>query len=175
MVCYNLYSIPNERITTSITDKHPFRTAAFLAMDDAKDPLSTFTLENAEKTLSVNTTSALVALHQSVLGFRSLPVNASKTFIYTGNVLNVLTIPIGFTFGVGKSATAAAIRALVDTKLYEKDGIQFYYADERGEGGGPVPVPDSSVAGEEYVKLAERKDQGPWLYTYVKGLGYTEF
>jgi len=34
---------------------------------------------------------------------------------------------------------------------------------------------DGPAAAEEYLKLAERKDQGPWLYTFVKGEGYKDF
>jgi hypothetical protein len=31
------------------------------------------------------------------------------------------------------------------------------------------------TAAEEYFRLAEREDQGPWHFTYVKGLGYKNF
>ncbi len=31
------------------------------------------------------------------------------------------------------------------------------------------------AAAEEYLKLAEQKEQGPWLYTFVKGDGYKDF
>lgn len=27
----------------------------------------------------------------------------------------------------------------------------------------------------EYLKLAQLKEQGPWHYTFVKGIGYTDF
>lgn len=49
----------------------------------------------------------------------------------------------------------------------------FYYADERQESGRPVY---SDISGEgaakEYLALAERKDQGPWDYTFVANQGY---
>lgn len=75
--------------------------------------------------MSVNTTSVLLALQHAVAGFRTLPASATiKTFIFTGNVLNLVTVPGVLTFGITKSATAYAIRSLVDTKVYQKDGIR---------------------------------------------------
>jgi hypothetical protein len=58
---------------------------------------------------------------------------------------------------------------------YEKQGFGFYFADERQPNGGPsIPV-DGPAAGEAYVELAEKKEQGPWNWTFVKGKGYVEF
>lgn len=34
--------------------------------------------------------------------------------------------------------------------------------------GGPA-------AGEEYLTIAERKSQGPWLYTFTEGKGYKDY
>ena len=34
---------------------------------------------------------------------------------------------------------------------------------------------EGDAAGVEYLKLAERPDQGPWDYTFVKGEGYKDF
>ena len=52
----------------------------------------------------------------------------------------------------------------------------FYYADERAPKGGPVYNEiDGPGAAEEYVKLSEGRGQGPWLYTFVKGVGYKDF
>jgi hypothetical protein len=58
-----------------------------------------------------------------VEGFRTLDASASKTFIYTGNALNVMSIPGLMTFAMHKSATAAAIRTLATTGGYDKEGI----------------------------------------------------
>jgi len=72
----------------------------------------------------MNTASPLIALQQSVLGFRSLAdKDASKTFIFTGNILNLKTIPGLLTFGLTKNATAYAIRSLVENKSYDSEGI----------------------------------------------------
>lgn len=52
---------------------------------------------------------------------------------------------------------------------------RFYYADERQADGGPsIPV-NGPAAAEAYLELAEKKEQGPWDYTFVKGKGYVDF
>lgn len=52
----------------------------------------------------------------------------------------------------------------------------FYYADERQEDGKPVGNDLSGDAHAElYTKLAEDTSQGPWLQTFVKGIGYKKF
>jgi hypothetical protein len=52
--------------------------------------------------------------------------------------------------------------------------LRFYYADQRQTDGGPsIPV-DGEAAGEVYVELAEKKEQGPWNYTFIKGKGHVD-
>ncbi|KIY02852.1 uncharacterized protein Z520_01317 [Fonsecaea multimorphosa CBS 102226] len=159
--------------------------AALFAPDPA-DPLSLFTPESIQTyhdSQAVNATSVLVSLHETVKAFRNLPATSgdggglpSKTFIFTGNMLNVMTLKGMLNFGLGKTAPAYAIRHLVEQKIYAHDGVTFYYADERTPEGMPVA---NAISGEaaavEYVKLAERTDQGPWLYTFVKDAGYKDF
>merc|ERR1712000_57150 len=121
-------------------------------------------------------TSVLLALQQAIAGFRGLPATASKTFIFTGNILNLVPVPGMLSFGMTKGATAYAIRYLVETKTYEGEGVTFYYADERTSSGSPVFMDiDGPAAATAYLKLAEQKEQGPWLYTFVKGEGYKDF
>jgi hypothetical protein len=57
----------------------------------------------------VNIESAFVAAQQAVVAFAELPSSASRTFIYTGNILNTVTLPRFLSLGVGKSATAYLI------------------------------------------------------------------
>ncbi|KIW87309.1 uncharacterized protein Z519_11945 [Cladophialophora bantiana CBS 173.52] len=148
---------------------------------DPADPLSLFAPESIQTyhdSQSVNATSALVSLHEAVKSFRNLPASndASKTFIFTGNMLNLKTLKGMLNFGLGKTNTAYAIRYLVENKIYAAEGVRFYYADERNAEGLPVGnAVSGSAAAEEYLKLAEQKEQGPWLYTFVKGEGYKDF
>ncbi|KAJ9499551.1 hypothetical protein H2202_005134 [Exophiala xenobiotica] len=157
--------------------------------NDPNDPLlgtsgssSALTLSDHETSMAINSTSVLIAMQQSLAGFRELPATAttastaSKTFIFTGNILNLVPIPGVLSFGMGKAATAYAIRCLVEQKVYEAEGVTFYYADERAPSGSPVFLDISGpAAATEYLKLAEQKEQGHWLHTFVKGQGYKDF
>jgi hypothetical protein len=85
-------------------------TAGALTMNDAKNPLS-LPLADFTRDFIVNTTSAFVAAQQAVLAFEQLPESASKTFIYTGNITNVVPLAPVLDLGVGKSATAHIIQS----------------------------------------------------------------
>lgn len=76
------------------------------------DPNDTFSLplDQFTRDLNINTTSPYVAAKEAVQGFAQLPADASKTFIYTGNITNdSVTFPTLMTLGAGKSATAHII------------------------------------------------------------------
>jgi hypothetical protein len=68
-------------------------------------------LAELTKSLNINTLSAYAAVQQAVQGFEQLPDTSSRTFIYTGNILNVMVMPNLLDLGVGKSATAHIIQA----------------------------------------------------------------
>jgi hypothetical protein len=70
-----------------------------------------------------NTTSAFVATQQAALAFNSLPDSASKTFIYTGNILNETTIAPLMDLGVGKSATAHVVKSAAEA--YKDKGFKY--------------------------------------------------
>jgi hypothetical protein len=78
----------------------------------ANDPKNAFSLSADEfvKDLNINTVSVYVAAQQAALGFAQLNESASKTFIYTGNILNEkITLAPLMSLGVGKSAVAHLI------------------------------------------------------------------
>ncbi|KEF62933.1 uncharacterized protein A1O9_00907 [Exophiala aquamarina CBS 119918] len=151
--------------------------AALFPGSDADDPLANFDLDSYQAGLNVNVTSVIFSLQQAVKGFKSLEgSDHSKTFILTGNFLNKHVLPGMLPFGLTKAAGAYAIWNLAEAKPYEKDGVKFYFADERQSSGAPAGKAVSGpAAAEEYWKLAARKDQGPWLHTFVKGEGYKDF
>ena len=126
------------------------------------------------RSTNVNFVSPLLAAKHAVAGFDRLPETASRTFIYTGNLLNVLPGPAAVTFGAGKAASASAIEAL--SKGYNGKGYRFYYADERwDDGASPLNEIDGPAHGKEYLELARDPKQRPWDYTFVKGIGYKAF
>ncbi|OCT47749.1 hypothetical protein CLCR_03708 [Cladophialophora carrionii] len=134
-------------------------------------------------------------MHEATKAFRNAGPDASKTFIFTGNALNTATLPQMLIFGLGKVGPSYAIKYVVEQNAYKDDGInsaiiidynadcivrllesRFYYADERTIEGAPAYRNISGEAhAEEYLKIADRKDQGPWWYTFVKGTGYKDF
>ncbi|CAI7606797.1 unnamed protein product [Penicillium bialowiezense] len=146
--------------------------AAALTRTDGANPLS-LPLSDFTRDLNVNTTSAFVAAQQATMGFAELPASSSKTFIYTGNMLNTTIIPPLLDLGVGKSATAHIIQTAAAS--YADRGFKFYYADERKADGTITPQIDGEAHAEFYAQLAEGESQGPWQQTFVKGSGYQKF
>ena len=153
------------------------------------DPLA-LQLADFRKGLNVNTLSPFVAAQQAAGGFAQLPASASKTFIYTGNILNTTIIPPLLDMGVGKTATAHIIQSAA--AAYKDRGYKqvlphnlvskgltvcrFYYADQRQADGKPVyNAIDGDAHAELFLELAEGKQQGPWQQTFVSGTGYKDF
>jgi hypothetical protein len=52
---------------------------------------------------------------------------------------------------------------------------RFYYGDERKADGSAKYRVDGDAHAQLYWKLAEDKTQGPWMQTFVKGVGYKKF
>ncbi|OAP62650.1 hypothetical protein AYL99_01877 [Fonsecaea erecta] len=131
-------------------------------------PLAAF-----NRDVAINITSAFVAAQQATLGFAQLPVSASRTFIYTGNILNMTILPGFIDQGMGKSAGAHMIWAA--SAAYKDRGFKFYYCDERKPDGTAIYKVNGDAHAQLYWKLAEETSQGPWMQTFVKGVGYTKF
>ncbi|PMD12779.1 putative short-chain dehydrogenase [Hyaloscypha hepaticicola] len=147
--------------------------AAAVTFTPPKDPLST-PLESFINNLNINTTSAFVAAQQAALGFAELPETASKTFLYTCNILNEIIIPPMLDAGVGKSGAAHMIRSA--SEAYKEKGFKLYYCDERKADGGAVyGAIDGDASAKHYVELSEGKTQRPWQQTFVKGARYKAF
>ncbi|CAI7586253.1 unnamed protein product [Penicillium palitans] len=147
--------------------------AAATTSNDPENPLS-LPLADFNRDLQINTTSAFVAAQQAALSFEQLPDHRSKTFIYTGNILNLTHIASLLDLGVGKSATAHIIRSAA--AAYSDRGFKFYYADERYADGAPAySAVNGEAHGRFYAELAEHKFQGPWQQTFVKDIGYKDF
>ncbi len=82
--------------------------AAALTPPPDKDSVLSIPAESVASDLNVNTISPYVAAQQAVSGWETLPEEAKKTFIYTGNIANVsiLPVPLMLNLGMGKSASA---------------------------------------------------------------------
>lgn len=86
------------------------------------DPLA-LGLADFTRDFNINTTSAFVAAQQAAIGFAKLPSSASKTFIYTGNILNTTVMGPLLDLGVGKSATAHIIQSAA--AAYQDRGYKY--------------------------------------------------
>jgi NAD(P)-dependent dehydrogenase (short-subunit alcohol dehydrogenase family) len=77
---------------------------------DADSILST-SAETLVSDLNVNTISPYVAAQQALSAWETLPKETKKTFIYTGNIQNVIVLssPAMMSPGMGKSASAYLI------------------------------------------------------------------
>ncbi|KAF0324475.1 short-chain dehydrogenase [Colletotrichum asianum] len=111
------------------------------------DPFA-ISLDSFQRGMTVNSTSVFVAAQQAVLGFADLPVDAPRTFFFTGNILNVTALP---------------------------QFLEFYYVDERKADGSAAFKIDGEAHSKLFLELVEAKTQGPWLQTFVKGIGYKDF
>ncbi|CAJ2502983.1 Uu.00g103770.m01.CDS01 [Anthostomella pinea] len=138
----------------------------------ADDPFA-ISLADFSTDTNINIHSAFVAAQQAVSGFAQLPASAARTFIYTGNVLNVAIIPQFLSAGVGKSGAAYMIWQA--SAAYKDRGYKFYYADERKPNGSPKYKVDGDAHADLYWELTQSEAQGPWMQTFVKGVGYKKF
>jgi len=83
-------------------------TAAAVHFASPSDPLSP-SLADFTQDLTINTISLYAAIKESLASFDALSDLAPKTFLYTGNILNVKPQPAFTTLGVGKTASAHII------------------------------------------------------------------
>ncbi|CCT73881.1 uncharacterized protein FFUJ_09292 [Fusarium fujikuroi IMI 58289] len=146
--------------------------ASAAAFPPADDPLSVSYTDFTNNT-AINIHSAFIAAQQAVAGFAQLPESAARTFIYTGNILNVTILPKFLDAGVGKSGAAHMMWAAADA--YKSKGYKFYYADERKPDGAPKYRVDGDAHADLYWELSQGKEQGHWMQTFVKGEGYKKF
>ena len=147
--------------------------AASLKLTTAEDPLSV-SLEELKKTRVINFDNTYVAAQQAVAGYKKLPEDVEKVFIYTGNILNLRVMPALLTLGVGKQAFAHVVHA--SSVAYEPKGYKFYFADERTQDGSPAMNKISGEAHAQfYYDLVHGDVKVPWLATFVKDKGYVSF
>ncbi|KAI8958752.1 NAD(P)-binding protein [Daldinia sp. FL1419] len=150
--------------------------AAALTNPPEKDSIFSIPADSVVSDLNVNTVSPYVAAQQAVNGWATLPKEIKKTFIYTGNILNVsiAPMPLVLNLGMGKSASAFWI-GVADT-LYSPQGFRFFYADERqGDGKSKGLAVDGAAHGEFFAQLANHRGNIPWHATFVKDKGYVQF
>lgn len=101
--------------------------AATVVPDPSPDVLSLFTpasIPGYQTSQNINGISALVAMHEATKAFRNLTSDASKTFIFTGNKLNIITLKGMLNFGLGKTTTSYTIKYIVEQGIYKEEGVK---------------------------------------------------
>lgn len=140
----------------------------------AGDPFA-FSVSDFAADNAVNVTSAYAAMK----AFAALPkIEHNKVFIFTGNLQFSMLVPEVATLGVGKNAVAYLIETAANVYGVKGKGEKgfWYYGDERLEDGYPtMDKIDGHAHGEFYWEIVQKKEQGPWNATFVKGKGYVDF
>ncbi|KAI1165876.1 NAD(P)-binding protein [Nemania serpens] len=150
--------------------------AAALTPPPKEGSLFSISADSLSSDLNVNTVSPYIAAQQAVAGWETLPAETKKAFIYTGNILNVVTppIPLYTTLGAGKAGAAFWI-GVADATVSAK-GYRFFYADERvADGNSKGAAIDGPAHAEFFAQLAAHEGDIPWLATFVAGKGYVKF
>ena len=85
--------------------------AAVRTLPPVEGDMFSTTIATLTADLNVNTLSPFVAAQQAVREWEALPEDIKKTFIYTGNIMNVKPLPLAATIslGLGKSASSSWI------------------------------------------------------------------
>ncbi|KAK2029313.1 short-chain dehydrogenase/reductase SDR [Colletotrichum zoysiae] len=132
-------------------------------------------VERVEADLRLMNSGAWVAAGEAVRGWTEDAGGEEEgrkgRFIYTGNILNVVTLPVPalLTLGIGKNAAWSWIE-LADSVYKDTKGWRFFYADERKADGSSIGnVPDANSNGKFYMELAEGAKDLPSTVTFVDG------
>lgn len=82
-------------------------------------------IETVERDMWINSLSAIAAAQEAIKGFNKASDGHPKRFIYTGNILNKVVLPMDMfvTLGMGKAASSYWISAA--DQLYAKDGYRY--------------------------------------------------
>jgi hypothetical protein len=72
--------------------------------------------------LNVNIVSPFAVMQETIAGFKELPKETLKAFIFTGNASPHIVFPIVLNLALGKRAVAYMIESAL--QLYEKDGFR---------------------------------------------------
>jgi len=101
--------------------------AAALTPPPEQNSLFSVSVDSVISDLNINTVSAYAAAQQAVRGWEGLPKTTQKTFIYTGNALNELVIPVPMMMNLGMGKSASAHWIGVADGLYSAQGYRFVF------------------------------------------------
>lgn len=153
-----------------------YNAAANTKLTKTVDEFLSVTGEEFNTDQNINVSSVFLSVQESIKSFDKITsTDKPKAFIFTGNMQNLVPMPLLTTLGIGKSATFATLS--IADKLVGSKGYRFYYADERTAQGTPAfQNLSAEAAAEFYFDLAENSNEDiPVEATYVLGKGYVKF
>lgn len=100
-----------------------YNTGSLTKPTDERSVLS-IPYKDVTKDFIVNTVSPYVAAQQAIEGWKTLPKESKKTFIYTGNITNVAIVPMPMMLNVGMGKAASAYWIGVADTLYSEQGYR---------------------------------------------------
>ncbi|KAK4890489.1 hypothetical protein LTR27_010770 [Elasticomyces elasticus] len=140
-----------------------------------KDSVLSISADRFTHDLNVNTVAPFVAAQEAIKGWATISAGA-KVFIYTGNALNKLIMPVPMMLDVGVGKAASAYWLGQADGAYSANGYRFIYADERQPDGKMKGLAlDGPAHGTFYTQLAKSTEGIPWNATFVKDQGYVSF
>jgi len=80
--------------------------------------------------MNINIISAYAAAHEAVTGFKTLPAETLKTFIFTGNAFTHIVLPVMLSFGMAKVAGAHLIESAA--QAYASEGFRYVLTFGKG-------------------------------------------
>lgn len=121
-----------------------YNAASLTPPSDPKSLLS-IPADRVASDLSINTVSAYAAAQEAVAGWSTLPNDTKKTFIYTGNIMNLvmLPVPMFLNLGVGKAASSYWISQA--DGAYSEHGYRYVLLLFRSPGVRSLTLTGSSM------------------------------
>lgn len=150
------------------------RLASSLTIGEKADDLfDTVFVEDYSKDLVTNSTSNFAAIKLAIAGFKKLPSDAPKAYIYIGNKCSDLIVSEAVTLGPGKNA---ALWTLENAAAGYGALARWYYADERDfQGNSTMHKISGEAHAEVFWDLVQDTTQREVNYTFVKGKGFVKF
>ncbi|KAF4448822.1 NAD(P)-binding protein [Fusarium austroafricanum] len=123
-----------------------------------ENDMFSLTQESLIHDMNINTLGLFIAAQKAVAGWKKLPDGTKKTFVYTGNKMNVQPVPMAatVTLGLGKAASSSWVQ--LSSMVSSDKSERFFYADQRTADG-----------------LVQHETDAPRLATSIPGTGYVKF
>ena len=98
--------------------------AAARTLPPTADDIFSITATTLATDLEINTLSPFVAAQKAISGWKTLPNETKKAFIYTGNIMNIKTLPLAATITLGMGKCGSSFWISLADALYSVKGYR---------------------------------------------------